>query len=204
MSDIIILPCTLTTAGLEAALAAVPYEGDNLFVGHVFKSKSDYKIKIVIHAIIRKFHFKTKRSTPKFMVLIYVATDCPWRVYAALVDGTRNFQIQQATLRRYFTLDALRNYHKLGTTQVIGELIQSRFIVIKRGPTPSTIRKMLLDDFHVNVSYWKSWRGHEVAMELALGSMAGSYALMPAYMGLLERTNPDSIYCLEKEKRKKM
>ncbi|KAF3582912.1 hypothetical protein DY000_02031285 [Brassica cretica] len=47
--------------GIEAALEAVPYEGDNLFVGQVFKSKSDCKIKIAIHAINRKFHFKTKR-----------------------------------------------------------------------------------------------------------------------------------------------
>ena len=64
---------------------------------------------------------------------------------------------------------------------------------------PSTIRKILLDDFHVNVSYWKSWRGREVRMELALGSMAGSYALMPAYLGLLQTTNPGSICCLHKE-----
>ena len=36
-------------------------------------------------------------------------------------------------------------------------------------------------------------------MELALGSMAGSYALMPAYLGLLQTTNPGSICCLHKE-----
>ncbi|XP_013608129.1 PREDICTED: uncharacterized protein LOC106314866 [Brassica oleracea var. oleracea] len=184
--------------GLDAALEVVPYEGDNLFVGQVFKSNSDCKIKIAIHAINRKFHFKTKRSTPNFMVLICVAIDCPWRVYAAKVDGSRNFQIRQATLMHSCSVDARRNYHKLATTQVIGELIQSRFIGIKRGPTPATIRKIMLDDFNVTVSYWKSWRSREIAMESVLGSMAGSYALMPAYMGLLQTTNPGSICVLEK------
>lgn len=38
-----------------------------------------------------------------------------------------------------------------------------------------------------------------MARELALGSMAGSYALKPAYMGLLQTTNPDSICYLHKE-----
>lgn len=37
-----------------------------------------------------------------------------------------------------------------------------------------------------------------MAMELALGSMAGSYALMPAYLGLLQTTNPGSICALHK------
>lgn len=180
------------------ALEAVPYEGDNLFVGQVFKSKNDCKIKIAIHAINRKFHFKTKRSTPAFMVLICVAIDCPWRVYAARIDGTGNFQIRQATFRHCCSVDARRNYHKLATTQVIGELIQSRFIGIKRGPTPETIRKIMLDDYNVNVSYWKSWRAREIAMESVLGSMAGSYALMPAYMGLLLTTNPGSLCVIEK------
>lgn len=132
------------------------------------------------------------------MVLICVAIDCPWRVYAAKVDGSRNFQIRQATLMHSCSVDARRNYHKLATTQVIGELIQSRFIGIKRGPTPATIRKIMLDDFNVTVSYWKSWRSREIAMESVLGSMAGSYALMPAYMGLLQTTNPGSICVLEK------
>lgn len=132
------------------------------------------------------------------MVLICVAIDCPWRIYAAKLDGSGNFQIRQATLRHSCSVDARRNYHKLATTQVIGEIIQSRFIGIKRGPTPATIRKMMLDDYNVNVSYWKSWRSREIAMESVLGSMAGSYALMPAYMGLLQMTNPGSICVLEK------
>ncbi|RID79520.1 hypothetical protein BRARA_A02253, partial [Brassica rapa] len=172
-------------------------DGDNLFVGQVFKSKTDCKIKIAIQAINRKFHFKIKRSIPNFMVLICIAIDCPWRVYAAKLDGTGNFQIRQATLRHSCSVDARCNYHKLATTQVIGEIIQSRFIGIKRGPTPATIRKLMLDDFNVNVSYWKSWRSREIAMESVLGSMAGSYALMPVYMGLLQTTNPGSICALK-------
>lgn len=134
------------------------------------------------------------------MVLICIAIDCPWRVYTAKLDGTGNFQIRQATLRHSCSVDARRNYHKLATTQVIGEIIQSRFIGIKRGPTPATIRKLMLDDFNVNVSYWKSWHSREIAMESVLGSMAGSYALMPAYMGLLQTTNPGSICALKKLK----
>lgn len=125
------------------------YEGDTFFVGRVFKSKMDYKIKIAIH---RKFHFRTTRSTPTFMVLKCVAASCPWRIYAVKLDSSGNFQIRQAALEHSCTVDDRLNFHKLATTQVIVEIMQSRFVRIKRGPNPSLIRKMLLDDYHVDVS----------------------------------------------------
>ncbi|CAE5959871.1 unnamed protein product [Arabidopsis arenosa] len=180
-------------ADVETALADINYEGDKLFVGRVFKSKADCKLKIAIHAINRKFHFRTSRSTPKFMVLKCISKTCPWRVYAAKVDASENFQIRQAKLTHTCTVDERRSYHRLATTQVIGEIMQSRFVNIKRGPNAAVIRKFLLDDFHINISYWKAWRAREIAMEKSMGSMAGSYALLPAYIALLQQTNPGSL-----------
>ncbi|CAD5313788.1 unnamed protein product [Arabidopsis thaliana] len=178
---------------VDSAFFDVKYEGDKLFVGRVFKSKSDCKIKIAIHAINRKFHFRTARSTPKFMVLKCISKTCPWRVYASKVDTSDSFQVWQANQRHTCTIDQRRRYHRLATTQVIGELMQSRFLGIKRGPNAAVIRKFLLDDYHVSISYWKAWRAREVAMEKSLGSMAGSYALIPAYAGLLQQANPGSL-----------
>lgn len=178
---------------MENVLADINYEGDKLFIGRVFKNKADCKIKIVIHAINRKFHFRTRRSTPKFMVLKCIAKTCPWRVYAARVDASGNFQIRQAKFVHTCTVDERRGYHRLATTQVIGEIMQSHFVGIKRGPNPAGIRKFLLDDYHISISYWKAWRAREVAMENSLGLMFGSYAIFPAYIGLLQQTNPGSL-----------
>lgn len=168
-----------------------------MFVGHVFKSNTDCKIKLAIHAINRKFHFKTTRSSPDFMVVECVGHACPWRVYAAKLDESWNFQIRQAQLSHTCTVDEKRNYHKLATTQVIGEILQSRFVGIKRGPRAAGIQKILLDEFHVNVSYWKAWRARELAMEHAMGTMVGSYALLPTYLALLQASNEGTICYLE-------
>ena len=83
-------------SGVVSAFFDVKYEGDKLFIGRVFKSKSDCKIKIAIHAINRKFHFRTARSTPKFMVLKCISRTCSWRVYASKVDSSDSFQVRQA------------------------------------------------------------------------------------------------------------
>lgn len=66
---------------------------------------------------------------------------------------TGNFQIRQATLQHMCSIDDRRNYHKLATTQVIGELMQSKFIGIKKGPNAAAIRTLLLDEYHISVSY---------------------------------------------------
>jgi len=71
--------------------------------------------------------------------------------------------------------------------------MQSCFLGIKSGPNVVVIWKFLLDDYHVSISYWKAWRAREVAMEKSLGSMAGSYALIPAYAGLLQQVNTGSM-----------
>ncbi|CAA7052370.1 unnamed protein product [Microthlaspi erraticum] len=184
---------------VDSALADVPYEGDKLYIGRVYKSKTDCKIKIAIHAINRRFHFRTTRSMREFMLMQCASLTCGWRVYTVLLDGSGNFQIRSANLFHTCNVDDRRNYHRLATTQVIGEIMQSKFIGIKRGPTPAGIMKVMLDDYHVNVSYWKAWRSREIAMDTALGTMAGSYALLPAYLALLQNANPGTQCYLEHE-----
>lgn len=114
-----------------------------------------------------------------------------------LLDGTGNFQVRQACLTHTCIVDERQNFHKLATTQVIGEILQSRFVGIKKGPSTAVIRKILLDEFHVNVSYWKAWRARELAMEQAMGTMAGTYSLIPAYLGLLQCSNEGTLCFME-------
>ncbi|KAL0714160.1 hypothetical protein Bca4012_021139 [Brassica carinata] len=150
----------------------IQYEGDEIYMGRIIKSKTDCKIKQAIHAMNRKFHFRTQRSTPSMLLAQCVGNGCPWRVYAVLVDASGNFQVRQANLLHSCTMDERRNYHKLATTQVIEEILQSNFVGIKRGPTAAVIRKILLDEFHVNVSYWKAWRARKLTMDHAMGTMS--------------------------------
>ena len=188
-------------SGVGSAFFDVKYEREKLFVGIVFKSKSDCKIKIVIHAINRKFHFRSARSTPKFMVLKCISRTCPWRVYASKVDSSDSFQVRQANQKHTCTIDqrCRDHHHHLATTQVIREIMQSRFLGIKRGPNAAVIKKFFLDDYHVNISYWKAWRAREVAMEKSLGFMVGSYVLIPAYARLLQQANLGSLCFTESD-----
>jgi len=126
------------------------------------------------------------------MLLKCISRTCPWWVYASKVDSSDSFQVRHANQRHTRTIDQRCRDHRY-SSQVIGELMQSRFLGIKRGPNAVVIKKFLLDEYHVSISYWKAWRAREVAMEKSSGSMAGSYALVPAYARLLQQANLGSL-----------
>ncbi|XP_024010321.1 uncharacterized protein LOC112085345 [Eutrema salsugineum] len=51
----------------------------------------------------------------------------------------------------------------------------------------------MLQEFQVNISYWKAWRCRELALEKAFGSVSGSFALLPSYLKNLQNSNPGTV-----------
>jgi len=81
--------------------------------------------------------------------------------------------------------------------------MRTKYLGVGRRPRPNELRKMLRDEFSLNVSYWKAWRAREIAMDNAIDSVMGSYALIQPYFMLLLETNPNSLVALDTEKDKK-
>lgn len=77
--------------------------------------------------------------------------------------------------------------------------MRTKYVGVGRGPRPNELRKMLRQEFSLNVSYWKAWRAREIAMDNAMGSAMGSYALIHPYFKLLMETNPNFIVSMETE-----
>ncbi|EOA12303.1 hypothetical protein CARUB_v10007953mg [Capsella rubella] len=144
------------------------YEGDEIFVGRLFKDKEDCTTKLAIHAIRHKFHFISARSTPE-----YVAVVC-------LHDSER-FEIRTALLQHTCSVDARDDFHKMASTAVIGKLMRTKYVGVGRGSRPNELRKILRQEFSLNVSYWKAWQAREISMDNAMGSAIGSYALIQPF-----------------------
>lgn len=83
------------------------YEGDDIFVGCLFKNKDDCKMKFAIN---RKFHFKHARSCPNMSIVVCVSDACLWRVYAAKMEESDRFKVRSATLHHTCSVDALGNF----------------------------------------------------------------------------------------------
>ncbi|EOA28310.1 hypothetical protein CARUB_v10024509mg, partial [Capsella rubella] len=182
---------------LRRALKDADYEGDDVFVGRLYKDKEDCTTKLAIHAIRRKFHFICATSRPTVVAAVCVSDTCPWRVYATKLEDSERFEVRTAILHHTCSVDARGDFHKMASTAVIGKLMRTKYMGVGRGPRPNELRKILRQEFSLNVSYWKAWRAREIAMDNAMGSAMGSYALIQPYFKLLVEVNPGSLVYLE-------
>jgi len=184
---------------MELAIRDVVYEGDELFVGRVFKNKQDCNVKLAVHALNRRFHFRRDRSCKKLMTLTCISETCPWRVYIVKLEDSDNYQIRSANLEHTCTVEEKSNYHRAATTRVIGSIFQSKYAGNSRGPRAIDLQCILLTDYSVRIFYWKAWKSREIAMDSAQGSAANSFTLLPAYLHVLREANPGSIVDLKTE-----
>lgn len=79
-------------------------------------------------------------------------------------------------------------------------MMQSRYTSEGRGPRANELRRILRKEFSLHVSYWKAWRAREIALDNAMGTSMGSYALIAPYYELLLKTNPNSVVAMETER----
>lgn len=175
------------------------YEGDELFIGRVFKSRDDCRVKIAVHAINRKFSFRNDRTTNDIVLVRCLDNACPWRVYCIRLESSEYFEIRTAVLEHVCPVEVRSQYQRQATTSVISEILKSKYGGGGVGPTPIAIRRALLDEYSVNVSYWKAWRARELAMDMAQGTATGSYGILPTYLHMLKQANDGSVTELQTE-----
>ncbi|CAL9248940.1 unnamed protein product [Arabidopsis halleri] len=137
-------------------LLDVDYEGDELFIGRVFKSRDDCRVKIAVHAINRKFSFRNDRTTNDIVLVRCLYDACPWRVYCIRLESSEYFEIRTAVLDHICPVEVRSQYQRQATTSVISEILKSKYGGGGVGPTPIALRRALLEEYSVNVSYWKA------------------------------------------------
>ncbi|CAL9021435.1 unnamed protein product [Prunus brigantina] len=63
--------------------------------------------------------------------------------------------------------------------------------------TAADIKKDVIQNFGVSISYSTAWRSRELAFKRIRGSAEESYSLLPSYCYELERTNPGTLTYIE-------
>ncbi|CAE6157678.1 unnamed protein product [Arabidopsis arenosa] len=136
---------------LQRALKDADYEGDDIYIGRIFKTKEDCATKLAIHAIRRKFHFIYAKSGPNVVAAVCVSHTCPWRVYATKLADSDRFEVRSTTPNHTCSVDARGDFHKQASTAVIGKLMRTKYIGVGRGPRANELRRMLRQEFSLNV-----------------------------------------------------
>ncbi|XP_024010927.1 uncharacterized protein LOC112086250 [Eutrema salsugineum] len=189
-------------AGADAiarGLRDAQYEGDDIYVGRIFKTKDDCKLKLAIHAINRRYHFKTVNSQPENVIVVCVGPTCPWRIYAVQMEDNMRFEVRTVNSNHTCSVDARGDFHRVASTEVIGKMVHERYGLNIKGPRACDLRRLLRQEYSLHVSYWKAWRAREIAIDNTLGGAAAIFALVTPYFEKILTSNPNSVVALETE-----
>ncbi|XP_024011367.1 uncharacterized protein LOC112086626 [Eutrema salsugineum] len=115
------------------------------------------------------------------------------------MEGSVRYKVHSVHLEHTCSVDVRWNYHRQATYTVIGDLMRAKYGVEGKGPRAFELRRLCRQEFSLHISYWKAWRALEIAMDRALGSAMGSYALVPAYFKIFLEANPNLVVGLKTE-----
>lgn len=152
----------------------------------IFRNRDAFRQYMAVHAINKKFRFRSRKSEPGLMVLECCGESCPLRVYAVKLKDAKHS----------CSIDDRGGYQRQATTTVIGELLRTKFGGACTGPRPREIKQMMNGDHHVDISYWKAWRSRDVAISKVKGTTTSSYLQLPNYLKRLVVANPGTITSL--------
>lgn len=162
-----------------------------------FKDRDALKLHMALFAIIHKFRYRNKISTPNIMILECRGLNCSWRVYTTRMLGSDCYQVRRVRPEHSCSVDERVDYDRHATTSVIGDVMRSRYNCNGSGPNPNAVREIMRDNHDVPTSYWKAWRSREVALDTAKGTSCSSYLRLPVYLHQLIASNPETVVALE-------
>ncbi|CAE5959303.1 unnamed protein product [Arabidopsis arenosa] len=110
---------------LQRALKDADYEGDDIYIGRIFKTKEDCATKLAIHAIRRKFHFIYAKSRPNVVAAVCVSHTCPWRVYATKLADSDRFQVYPMSSHAACIVHLKRNIEAYFKSDQLSALVSS-------------------------------------------------------------------------------
>ena len=168
-----------------------------IYVGKVFGNKEDCQITLAIYAIKNQFHFKQTRTKVDSFVVECPDEHCDWRVTAHEIRGCGYYEIRKAQLDHSCPIESRQGYKSKATSRVIATVYKAKFGEPGKGPVPSELQRLVLEDLRVTASYMKCYRAKEKAIMDIRGSEEDSYLKLPEYLHMLKLANPGTVADLE-------
>ena len=86
----------------------------------------------------------------------------------------------------------MQNHHQ-ASSDLVADKIKGKFLNIKTIYILGGIKKDMMDNYGITMSYDKAWRSREKVLEMIRGRADESYGKLPRYLHRLKETNPGSV-----------
>ncbi|XP_071933661.1 uncharacterized protein [Coffea arabica] len=196
-------------AGVDAALTFDPLDAcgveklklwnertKELELGQLFETKDHVKRAVKLWSIKENMEFKVRESTPTtWYVRCRARTSvpsCNWQLRTTLRKSHKMWMIVTLAEKHTCVRVCGNNDHR----QLSGDIIVEHIIPhIMNGPVYriKEIQTSVKKEFHVDISYKKTWYGRRRAIDIVYGDWPTSVAQLPTYVQELQYTNPGTV-----------
>ncbi|KAH6756374.1 hypothetical protein C2S53_002673 [Perilla frutescens var. hirtella] len=192
---------SIPVAHVDDALAVV-HEDPSLTdiyaiaVGKTFLEKKDLVIAVGKWHMQRQVEYTVSRSSKSRLTVICKQNEtCPFKLVASSKGGL--WMVTKLEDNHTCRLDLTRNAPRKLSSRVIADLFRKRILDVGSILKPRAMIAEILREYGIEVGYSVALRARNLAIEMVYGSHDQSFAVLPAYLEILKRFNPDTVYDLE-------
>ena len=189
------LECGTPTQSLTPTTELNSTKWRNLFRGpmQIFADADDFKKTLYKYSVANKFEYKYQRNSSSRMSVRCKVHGCKWKLTANAVGKT-------SSLLRVTTFNdepdhSAQDHLKVSnsaTSSLTSSLVMDE-ISNHNDKKPTEIRKILLTDYSVQLTYKQAYRAKEKALEELQGRPKESYMLIPWICHRLQETDHRTV-----------
>ncbi|KAH0664043.1 hypothetical protein KY284_028974 [Solanum tuberosum] len=172
------------------------------YIGMTFKNKD--KLITSLHIACLKKDFRLAKVTNSRNVYCFKCThpECKWWLRAVKFKSSDKFCIK--IYKKYHTCGSehITSHNPHATAKVLGKYFKNSFPNGK-GPSTKDMTNQLRIELGCKVSYWKIYKGREIAKSLVRGTHDYGHGVLDTYRYMLESANPGSKTALQVDENEK-
>ena len=122
----------------------------------LYKNKEVLKTALSMYAIRNNFQYRVNKSCMKELDLLCIDPNCKWSLCTSRINKTKIFQIKMYYHIHTCSLNYQMGGHHQATSDLVADVIKGKFLNIKTIYTSGDIRKDMMDNYGVTMSYDKA------------------------------------------------
>ena len=165
-------------------------------VNNMFTTKENLFTIMREIAIINNFEFVVDKSSQSRVYLSCSVGTCSWKFRARSLNGNKNiWKIAHYVNKHSCLLDISHNNHRQASCSFVSACLKKIFVdeSVAEKFTPKDIILLMRKDHGVDISYYKAWKGRELALNAMRGNAEDSYKNLPIISAALKEKNEGSL-----------
>ncbi|XP_049387194.1 uncharacterized protein LOC125851445 [Solanum stenotomum] len=161
-----------------------------------FKNKDELVTSLHIACLKKDFRLAKVINSRSVYCFKCAYPECKWWLRAVKFKSSDRFCIK--IYKKYHTCGSehITSHNPHATAKVLGKYFKNSFPNGK-GPSTRDMTNKLRTELGCKVSYWKIYKGREIAKSLVRGTHEHGYGVLDAYRYMLESANPGSKTALQ-------